>query len=337
MLARQRIALVATMGASLLLAWACGGDDTASPVDAGADASDAAVRDTSPPPDVIGPDTSPLPDIDGGPMCDPAKAFDPPTLVAELDTTGSEASLRLSYDQLTAYFTSARDGGQGGQDLWTATRAKITDPFSKLTNLDALDSPQVDTHASITADGLTLIYESTRSSPSASTLVARRADAASPFGPPNGLPSFGNFMVVTDPFVRADGQILYIAAAPTNADLDIYRTFKSGNAFIGTTNVGELNSQAQEELPTVSPDDRLLYFASTRVEPGAKGGFDIWFSTRFSINAPFTAPALVSELDTLDDDFPDYISPDGCTLYFHRSALADGGPVKTIWVAHKSM
>jgi len=332
----RRFVAIASASAVALI-WACGGDGT-SAVDAGADASaDRVVPDTSPPLDVIQSDTSQLPDIDGGPMCDPGKPFDPPTLVAELDTSGTEASLRLSFDQLTAYFTSSRPGGQGGQDLWVATRAKVTDAFSNIKNLDTQDSPQVDTHASITADGLTLVYESTRISPSQSVFVAKRADTMSAFGQPNGITGLGNFAIVTDPFVRADGQKLYFAAAPNGGDLDIFRANRSGKNFIGTTNVGELNSQAQEELPTVSPDDRLMYIASTRVEPNAQGGFDIWVSTRYSVNAPFTSPTLVKELNTPTDDFPDYVSPDGCTLYFHRSQSGDGGPTKAIWAAHKSM
>ena len=128
-----------------------------------------------------------------------------------------------------------------------ATRSKITDPFTNFKNLDTLDSPQVDTHASITADGLMLVFESTRISPSQSVLVAKRADTMSPFGQPSGISSLGNFMIVTDPFVRFDGQILYFAAAPNTGDLDLYRAYRSGKNFISATNVGELNSQAQED------------------------------------------------------------------------------------------
>jgi WD40-like Beta Propeller Repeat len=335
---RTPLALFSSIVGVFGLVWACGGDDSTTPiVDAGVDAPDTAIADTSPPFDIQLPDTSPVPDIDGGPMCDPAKAFDPPTLMAEINTTGTEASLRLSFDQLTAYFASSRPNGQGGLDLWTATRKKITDPFSAFTNVSVLNSPQVDTHPSITADGLTLIFESNRISPSASVLIGRRADTSSPFNPPDGVPSFGNFSVVTDPFVRSDGQILYIAAAPPNGDLDVFRAYKSGKTYVGTTNVGEVNSQAQEELPTVSPNDHLMYLASTRIDQGSKGGFDIWMSTRVSINLLYSSPAPITELNTADDDFPDYISPDGCTLYFHRSIFADGGPTKSIWVAHKSM
>jgi Tol biopolymer transport system component len=335
----RRLIAIAPL-AALLLAWACGGDDTTTPTtDGGADAGlDTFVADTRPPFDVILPDTSLQQDIDGGPMCNPGKPFDPPTLVAEIDTSGTDATLRLSFDQLTAYFTSSRPGGQGDQDVWVATRAKVTDAFSAFEDLTVVDSPKIDRAPSLTADGLTLVFESPRISASSSVLVSRRADTMSPWGVPDGITSLGNFMLVTDPFVRSDGQILYFAAAPNGGDLDLYRAYKSGKNYVGAVNVGELNSQAQEELPTVSPDDRLIYLASAKLENGTKGGFDIWFSTRFSINAPFTAPTLATELNSADDDFPDYVSPDGCTLYFHRSQQGgDAGQTKTIWVAHKSM
>lgn len=322
------------------LAWACGGDDSTpvTPADAGTDAADADASQDAGVADVVYPDVQPLPDIDGGPMCDPGKAFGAPTAIAELDTTGTEGSIRLSADQLTAYFASARPGGVGGVDLWIATRADAGAPFGNFQNLAPLNSTATDTHATVTADGLTLYFETLRGQPNQAVYESQRASTAAPFASPLSLPGFGGFAVVTDPYVRADGQVLYVSAGLTLADLDIYRLVMSGGSFGEPVSVGELNGQANEELPAITPNDRVLYMASTRVDSMAKGGYDIWLSVRSTINDPWSSPQTVPELNTNDDDLPDYISPDACTIYFHRTTVSsDASITKTLYVASKSM
>ena len=339
LVALARSPWVALAGSGLIAVGVACGEDAAggSPVDAGPDGPDAALPDVSSAPDVAYPDAALLSDIDGGPMCNPGKAFGAPALVAEVDTTASESSMRLSQDGLTAYFSSARDGGAGGVDLWRATRATAGEPFGAPQNVSELNSAATDTHASISADGLTLVFESSRGLPGQSVLVAHRASTADPFSAPQGQVGLFGFGIAADPFVRADGAMLYFAAGATPADLDIYRAQRSGSGYAGAVNVGELNGQAQESLPTVTPDDRRIYFASNRFDSRARGGFDIWFSVRATRNDPFSAPEPATDLSTADDDFPDFISPDGCTLWMHRAVAVDGGQKKAIYVASKSM
>jgi hypothetical protein len=43
-------------------------------------------------------------------------------------------------------------------------------------------------------------------------------------------------------------------------------------------------------------------------------------SARTSRDLPFRAPVFLSELDTPEEEFPQWISPDGCRLYFGRAS-----------------
>ena len=69
------------------------------------------------------------------------------------------------------YFGAAgqRSGGQGGLDLWTATRQSPTDSWSPAVNLGApMNSPMADLAPSLSRDGRTLVFTSNRQGPAGS-------------------------------------------------------------------------------------------------------------------------------------------------------------------------
>jgi hypothetical protein len=66
----------------------------------------------------------------------------------------------------------------------------------------------------------------------------------------------------------------------------------------------------------VSPDQLTIYWASDRTDGGAKGDFDIWMATRPNSTASFGGAKNVSELNTDGAELPNWVSPDGCRLYF---------------------
>ena len=76
-------------------------------------------------------------------------------------------------------------------------------------------------------------------------------------------------------------------------------------------------------FPTVTPDERTIYFASNRTDLGNVAGVDIFAAQRPSAGAPFGTPVNVYELNTWDDDYPNWISADGCTPYTHRRTTAE--------------
>jgi hypothetical protein len=63
-------------------------------------------------------------------------------------------------------------------------------------------------------------------------------------------------------------------------------------------------------------------FSSTRCDGGAKGGYDIWMARRPRLDAPFEPPENQLELNTADAEYANFLSRDGCTLYFHREVAA---------------
>jgi Tol biopolymer transport system component len=90
-------------------------------------------------------------------------AFGAPTLVLGLNTAQDDFRPNLRRDGLEIFFDSNRPGGVGGLDLWTATRASASDPWSIPINLGTgVNSSANDLRASLSWDARTLYFGSTR-------------------------------------------------------------------------------------------------------------------------------------------------------------------------------
>lgn len=89
--------------------------------------------------------------------------FGPSVLAPGVNTASNDARPNLRRDGLEIFFDSDRATGIGGIDLWTSTRASATDPWSSPTNMgSAVNSTLNDLRASLSWDGTTLYFGSTR-------------------------------------------------------------------------------------------------------------------------------------------------------------------------------
>jgi hypothetical protein len=89
--------------------------------------------------------------------------FGSPVLAGGLNSPHDDFRPNLRRDGLEIFFDSNRPGGLGGLDLWTATRATATAPWSTPTNLgSSVNSPVNDLRASLSWDGRSLYFGSLR-------------------------------------------------------------------------------------------------------------------------------------------------------------------------------
>jgi len=90
-------------------------------------------------------------------------------------------------------------------------------------------------------------------------------------------------------------------------------------------NIGPtINTTANENNPTLSPDGLSLYFTSDRA--GGLGLTDIWVSHRACGDCPWEAPAnLGSPVNTASTDIAPTISIDGHLLFFASGRVPEGG------------
>lgn len=86
--------------------------------------------------------------------------FGPATPVGELnDATANDIQPNVRADGLELVFSSNRAGTLGGQDLWVATRAALTAPWSAAVNLGpAVNTAAAETRPSLSRDGRQLLF-----------------------------------------------------------------------------------------------------------------------------------------------------------------------------------
>ncbi len=142
-------------------------------------------------------------------------------------------------------------------------------------------------------------------------------------------------------FISADGHYLFFTRCEnqsedgwTQGGCDLYMTYRVANdsewtqpqAFGAT-----INTPAYEGMPSLSPDNRELYFVSDRA--GGYGGYDIWIS-RFEDGLWQMPVNAGPTINTPGNEIAPYMNADNQTLYF----TSDGWPGMggtDIFMSHK--
>jgi hypothetical protein len=253
--------------------------------------------------------------------CNPAAKFGRQVDLSSLNTESNEEQAALSPDELTIHFS--RDDGGGAYDIYEATRASKTASFSGAAPVPGVNTSAEDREPRITADGLTM-FATTRATPSGQFRIvsATRASTSIPFGPLQPVPVVNGTGNDSDPFISADGRVLYFTS-DRGGNYALYRSAQSAGVFSAPEPVAgtNLDTPYMELTPVVSDDELTMYFASSRPNLGS---VDIYQTTRASVQDPFGEPIALTELNGPEAQLPSWISADNCELYFTRYALGHG-------------
>ena len=262
-------------------------------------------------------DTTP----DASAMCNPRAPFDAPALLAGVDTTYGEFGARLTNDELTVYFSSARPSGTDF-DIFVAKRTSITNAFGSPTRIAALSSVIGDGYPSISVDGLEIfLARASTTFASYEMFVARRATADAGFGTPTLLAGTNDpANADTEPFVAQNGDLYFASARRPASGTDIFLGARLPDGGFGPpTAIEELTTAAVDGNPVLSFDMLTMYFQSQRTDQGGDSTGDIWVAHRASLSAPFGDIKRVAELSMLGSvDLPTWLSADNCRLYMSR-------------------
>jgi len=263
-----------------------------------------------------------------------------PAELTMLSTSGSERDPWVTPDGLTLYFS--RDSTAGGNgDIFQATRASKSDPFSNANKVNNLSTNDDDDRPALNLDDETMIALASdrdhRGTGGVDIYIATRTNATQGFGSPNrdhlgkvNAASSKNF----DPFLNGDGLHLYFApvvgaqqqrigvAARTAVDQDFATPSAVGGIRTATTTGDDAD-------PALSQDERVIVFSSTR--SGGSGGTDLWFATRSGATGDFSNLKRVPNVNGDKNDGDPMLSADGCDLYF---ASTRNGNDYDLFVAH---
>ena len=252
---------------------------------------------------------------DGGAACDPRKPF---TKVQRVTGLPSGAfCTRLYEDERLAYYSFDKE-------TRVATRGDDGGAFGVGTKVVAEGNPSC---ASLSADRTRFFYEDFFA------VVQQSGPPGGPFTskvtikPPKDL-------IIGTPFFDEPRAQLYvtlhiekgevfgntsIAVAPvTGGSVGDFRRVDVGFGVTGgdTPRDGGSIRDYVFSTPVPSPDGLSLYFTSTRAPDGGIADFDIWVATRTSLATDFGDPTRLEGPNGPNAESPNWISPDGCRLYF---------------------
>ena len=208
--------------------------------------------------------------------------------------------------------------------LACAGSAKADFTFGTPTNLGpTVNSPSRDLKPSVSADGLSLFFTSTRPGGlgGMDIWVTTRETTDDPWGEPVNLGSAVNSPAWETGCISYDGLSFYFSSTRfrgSNANADLWVTTRDTihSEWAAPANLGPtVNSSADQCYISISPDELSLYFSSNR--SGGHGAYDLWVTTRETISDPWGAPLnLGPTVNTSAFEVDPCISADGRMLLF---------------------
>lgn len=311
---------VTLLSAPLGLAVACGAFDSDEPASSPDGGLDAAAAD--------GPSASSSGDGGDGAAsgrCDAFATFSSPSPLAGIvDANEVALQTNLSADEKTLYFFRAGLTENVGR-IVMSTRGTTVEPFGR--GVVVAVSPDGGTYASpaVTPDALTILLTETRvgssgGGPSQRIVRGTRADSAGTFGgfaTLSELDGLGSF--TTTPALARGGLVLYVTSGPSETSRTVRRGTRAALdvPFSGFTEL-PLGAPGEElSSPVPSEDDEVLFFSKRMA---GSNQYALYVARRTSPGGAFGAPRAVTELQTKEQVFPGWISPDLCRLYFSAGA-----------------
>ncbi|MBI1371368.1 MAG: protein kinase [Phycisphaera sp.] len=262
-----------------------------------------------------------------------------PVNVAALNTPDQDGWGDVCDDQRTFVFGSHRPGGLGSNDLWESRRASINEPWGEPVNLGpTVNTRFPDLGPSVTADGLVMVFESSRPGGAGSVdlWVSTRVSPDEPWGEPEAM-SINSDKNDLQPSISGDGLALVLCSdREGSATRDLWMSTRASRdaPWSTPTNLGDpVNTAYAEISPELSSDGLVLLFSSHREKAGRMAP-DLWMSSRPALTAPWSEPVRIDALSSDQWDTEPSLSRDGATLYFHSDR--DGGKGKSdIWMSRR--
>jgi hypothetical protein len=184
-----------------------------------------------------------------------------PEVVAELNTEERETGIALSASGLRIWFSSDRDGGDGGLDVYTATRPDRSAGWSTPERVAELSSPDDDLVSAVNDVELSILMARRPDEGDYHVWSAQRARSDAPWSAPQPLASITSDADESDACFSAGGLRLVFTR-----DGDLYWAERSSldGEFLVLGPLSELNSEDDDRDAWVADDLSLIVFSSDR-------------------------------------------------------------------------
>jgi len=215
--------------------------------------------------------------------------------------------------------------------------------FGKPTKVPNINSSSRDLKPSVSADGLSLFFTSTRPGGEGGMdiWVTTRETTNDPWGEPVNLGSPVNSSAWETGCISYDGLSFYFSSTRnrgSNANADIWVTTRDTiHSEWGTPmNLGPtVNSSVDQCYISISTDELSFYFSSNR--SGGYGAYDLWVTTRETIDDDWSTPTnLGPTVNSSGYDTDPSISADGRVLFFQSTRPGGLGGECDIWMTRRA-
>ncbi len=267
----------------------------------------------------------------GAPRCDVSAPFQAAVPLAGIDTPDhDEYDVRLTPDERTAYFISNRARADPTQsDVFVATRDAVGEPFGTPALVPGMAYPNASAEdPNVTPDQLSLVFigaPNTIFDRPPRLCEATRPSTSVPFGTPTFITTVNTGAA---PYLVNDGLTVYFVTHQWGGeDIGVSRRpavgqpFGTAPALVPVTGMGDAGPVLLNG-PVLTPDERTMFFVRVDLVSGRVLG-NIWQASRASTDAPFGDAGAVGSLATAAGEAANWISPDGCRLYFTRAIPTD--------------
>jgi hypothetical protein len=219
----------------------------------------------------------------------------------------------LPGDMLEIFFESNRVTAMEG-DVYTATRAKVTDDWGPAQRIDVLSTMFSESSMEISTDGLTMYFSSTRTGTlgGQDIWVSTRADRSSPWMPPTHV------LELSSPQGDYNAQpwsetVLYIGSdrpPTTGGSSDVYRATRA------TANDPWSAPALVPGLDTPIYEGEAFCDAARSIWWTGPGGDDLFRSDLAPDGVTYLPGVRIDEIASAADENDAWVSPDLKTIYF---------------------
>jgi hypothetical protein len=192
------------------------------------------------------------------------RATDPwatPEPATALNSDARETGSALSEDGLTIYWSSDREGGAGGLDIYTSERTSLDAGWSAPQAVNALNESGDDLISAVLEEGRLALFARRDGDADYSLWWARRDSASEPWSAPEPIDELGSSDGDTDPFLAREGTQLLFSR---EGDLQIAERTATDAPFGPPSPLSTLNSDSEDTDPWSDRDLTYVVFASDR-------------------------------------------------------------------------
>jgi len=257
-------------------------------------------------------------------------ALDAQTYRTQTEVTALTASPPSDYaptlpgDMLEIYWSSARTGGVGRNDIWKCTRTGLDQPWGTPTNETLLNTTGDEYYINIRSDGLEMIISTNRNTGGTGYIndlySSTRTSTSAPWGTPTIITELNSTSAADtedDPTMTADGLEIFFTSDRSGGQAAAIwtSTRKDFNSpWSAPTLVAEIDTSSYEHSAAISGDGLTLIFSSNR--PGGTGSSDHYLVTRKDRNSKFGTPVELKEINSTRWDHNGTQTDDGFSFYF---------------------